>query len=133
METGVAGRVQNRGTVLVASTNMVFAATVAHMVSECGFTPAFPARFEGPWLSLTRTQPRVVICDFDAQVALVQRLIVETSARRVPLVIVHQADTVAGGPTFAPVERVTWLGFPVSPAIFSRVLLDLVAPARDAA
>ncbi len=133
METSAVGRVQNGGTVLVASTNTIFATTVGHMVVECGFTPAFPARFEGPWLSLTRTQPRVVICDYDAQVALVQRLIVETSARRVPLVIVHRADTGAAGPAFAPVERVTWLGFPVSPATLSRVLHDLVASARHAA
>jgi hypothetical protein len=133
METAVARRVQNRGTVLVASTNTGFATTVGHMVFECGFTPAFPARFEGPWLSLTRTQPRVVICDYDAQVRLVKHLITETAARRVPLVIVHGAETGAAGPAFAPVERVTWLTLPVSPATLSRVLLDLVAPVRDAA
>lgn len=133
METGAAGYVQSRGTVLVATTNTVFATTVGQMLFECGFTPAFPARFEGPWLSLTRTQPRIVICDYDAQVALVQRLIVETAARRVPLMIVHGSETGAAVPAFAPVERVTWLGFPVSPATFSRVLHDLVASVRDAA
>lgn len=130
---GAVGCVQNRGTVLVASTNTVFASTIGQLVFECGFTPAFPARFEGPWLSLARTQPWVVICDYDAQVALVQRLIVETAARRVPLVIVHGSKPDAAEPAFAPVERVTWLGLPVSPATLSRVLLDLVAPVRDAA
>ena len=68
------------GTVLVASTNAAFAMAIGQMVIECGFKAAFPTEFEGPWLSLTRTQPRVVICDYDAQVGLVHRLIVE--ARR---------------------------------------------------
>ncbi len=133
MNTGVVRRVKSEGRVLVASTNTAFATTVGQMVFDCGFTPAFPGEFEGPWLSLTRTQPRVVICDYDAQVGLVHRLIVETSARRVPLVIVHASDRSAALTAFAPVERVRWLKLPVSPAAFGQVLRDLAPPVRHAA
>jgi hypothetical protein len=133
MDTGVVRRVKSKGTVLVASTNAAFAATVGQMVLECGFKAAFPTEFEGPWLSLTRTQPRVVICDYDAQVGLVHRLIVESSARRVPLVICHASERSAAVTAFAPVERVRWLKLPVSPAAFGLVLGDLVPPARHAA
>ena len=133
MDTGVVRRVKSKGRVLVASTNTAFATTVGSMVFECGFTPAFPTEFEGPWLSLTRTQPRVVICDFDAQVGLVHRLIVESSARRVPLVIFHASERSGAWTAFAPVERVRWLKFPMSPAAFGLVMRDLVPPARHAA
>jgi hypothetical protein len=133
MDTGIVRRVKSRGTVLVASTNTAFATTVGQMVFECGFMPAFPAGFEGPWLSLTRTQPRVVICDYDAPVGRVHRLIVESSARRVPLVIFHASERSAALPAFAPVERVTWLKLPVSTVAFSRVLGDLVPPVQHAA
>jgi hypothetical protein len=133
MDSGVARRVKNKGTVLVASTDTAFVATVGQLVLDCGFAPAFPAEFEGPWLSLTRTQPRVVICDYDAQVGLVHRLIVESSARRVPLVVFHSSERSAASPAFAPVARVTWLKLPVSSAALGRVLGDLVPPARHAA
>ncbi len=123
----------SEGTVLVASTNAGFATAVGQMVCEGGFTAAFPAEFEGPWLSLTRTQPRVVICDYDAQVGLVHRLIVESSARRVPLVIFHASERTAVTTAFAPAERVRWLKLPVSPAALSQVLRDLAPPARHAA
>jgi hypothetical protein len=133
MDTGVVRRVKSKGTVLVASTNAAFATTVGQMVLDCGFKAAFPTEFEGPWLSLTRTQPRVVICDYDAQVGLVHRLIVESSARRVPLVICHASERSAALTAFAPVERVRWLKLPVSPAAFGQVLRDLAPPARHAA
>ncbi len=133
MDSGVVRRVKSKGTVLVASTNTAFATTVGQLVRDCGFAPAFPTEFEGPWLSLTRTQPRVVICDYDAQVGLVHRLIVESSARRVPLVVFHSAERSPASPAFAAVERITWLKLPVSPVVFGRVLRDLVPPARHAA
>jgi len=133
MDTGVARRVKSKGKVLVASTDAAFAATIGQMVSECGFAPAFPAEFEGPWLSLTRTQPRVVICDYDAQVGLVHRLIVESSARRVPLLIFHASEKSAAVTAFAPVERVRWLKLPVSPAALGQVLRELAPAAQHAA
>ena len=133
MDTGVVRRAKSKGRVLVASTNAAFATTIGQMVSDCGFTAAFPTEFEGPWLSLTRTQPRVVICDYDAQVGLVHRLIVESSARRVPMLICHASEKSAAVTAFAPEERVRWLKLPASPAAFGQVLRELVPPARYAA
>ena len=128
MNTGAVRRADSLGTVLIASTNAVFATAIGHMVSESGFTPAFPAEFEGPWLSLARTQPRVVICDANAPVARVDRLIVEASSRRVPLVMTRATEQNAPTPGMASMGRVTWLDFPVLPAAFRRVLRDLVPP-----
>ena len=116
------------GAVLVASANAGLATTIARMVSESGFTPAFPAEFEGPWLSLARTQPRVVICDADAPVARFDRLIVEASSRRVPLVVTHAADQEAMASRLGPVERVTWLRLPATPSAFRQLLRGLVPP-----
>jgi hypothetical protein len=116
------------GTVLVASTNAIFATAIGQMVSESGFTPAFPAEFEGPWLSLTRTQPRVVICDADAPVARLDRLIAEASSRRVPLVMAQTTDPHAIASRIAPVERVIWLRLPAVRASFRQLLRGLVPP-----
>jgi len=121
-------RVESLGRVLVASTNTDFAAAIGRMVIEAGFTPGFPARFEGPWLSVTRTQPRVVICDVDAPVERIHRLIDEALSRHVPLVMVHTAERRATLAEVASAERVTWLRLPVSPTDFRRMLRALVPP-----
>ena len=128
MNMGAFRRVESLGPVLVASTNTAFAAALGQMVIEAGFTPGFPARFEGPWLAITRTQPRVVICDCDAPVDRFQRLLAEALSRRVPLVMVHAAERSATSAEVASAERVTWLRFPLSPTEFRRVLRDLVPP-----
>ena len=128
MNTGAVRRVESLGRVLVASTNTDFAAAIGQMVIEAGFTPGFPARFEGPWLSVTRTQPRVVICDVDAPVERIHRLIDEALSRHVPLVMVHAAERRATSAEVASAERVTWLRFPVAPTEFRRMLRSLVPP-----
>jgi hypothetical protein len=130
MNTGAVRRVESLGPVLVASTNTDFATAIGQMVIEAGFTPGFPEGYEGPWLSITRTQPRVVICDCDAPVERIPRLIAETLSRRVPLVMVHAAER-GGGATpaeLASVERVTWLRLPVATTEFRRMLRALVPP-----
>lgn len=127
MNTGAERRVESLGSVLVASANGLLARAIGQLVAESGFTPAFPLEFEGPWLSLARTQPHVVICDADAPVARLERLIAEASSRRVPLLMIRAAahDAVA----IAPREKgVTWLEVPVAPATFHRVLRELVPP-----
>jgi hypothetical protein len=128
MNTGAVRRVESLGPVLVASMNTDFATAIGQMVTEAGFTPGFPARLEGPWLSITRMQPRVVICDVDAPVERFHRLIGEALSRRVPLVMVHAAERSATSPELAPVERVTWLRLPVPPTEFRRLLRALVPP-----
>lgn len=128
-DAGVDTRVAGLGTVLITSTNTIFADAVGAMVVASGFTPAFPKGSEVPWLSVTRTQPCVVICDHDAQVNGIKRLIAEASARRVPLLVAYTAEPQADQATFALVKQVTWLKFPVSPAEFLRALRVLVPPA----
>ena len=128
MNSGAVRRVESLGPVLVESTNAGFATVIGQMVIEAGFTPAFPARFEGPWVSVTRTQPAVVICDVDAPVERMPRLIAEALSRRVPLVMVHTAERSATSAEVASAERVTWLRLPVSPTEFRRLLRALVPP-----
>lgn len=128
MNTGAVRRVESLGPVLVASTNTDFAAAIGQMVIEAGFTPGFPARFEGPWLSVTRTQPRAVICDVDAPVERIHRLIDEGLSRHVPLIMVHTAERNATSVEATPTKRVTWLRLPVSPTEFRRMLRALVPP-----
>ena len=122
-------RVSGLGTVLITSTNTVFAETVGAMVAASGFTPAFPKASEVPWLSVTRTQPSVVICDYDAPVSGINRLIAEASARRVPLLVAYTAERQPDKAAFALAEQATWLEFPVSPAEFLSALRVLVPPA----
>jgi hypothetical protein len=124
-------RVESLGIILVASADSVFADAVGDLVAESGFTPAFPVGLEAPWISVTRTQPRVVICDYDAPVKRQRRLIAEVSARRVPLLMAHTAETHGNPAALARVERVTWQRFPVSANEFFRVLADLVPPDPD--
>ena len=131
MDSDVDARIESLGMVLVASANDMFAEAVGRMVTESGYTPAFPVGLEAPWLSVTRTQPRVVICDYDAPVRRLRRLIAEVSTRRVPLLVAHAAEPHANPPAFALVERVTWLKFPVSLRAFRRVLRNLVPPDSD--
>ena len=101
------GRVESRGTILVASTNSLFMDDVGRMVVDSGFTPAYPAGLESPWVWVMRTQPRVVICDCDAPIQRVERLIFEVSARRVP---------------------VAWLTLPVSYDAFCSMLDAFLPP-----
>ena len=79
------GRSQNRGTILVASTNRAFVGTVGEMVADNGFRPAYPEEREAAWLSVTRTQPCIAICDCEGPVEPIQRLILEAWARHVPV------------------------------------------------
>jgi hypothetical protein len=131
MDSDVDTRIESLGVILVASTNMNFAEAVGHMVAEIGYTAAFPAGLEAPWLSVTRTQPRVVICDYDAPVRRIRRLIAEVSTRRVPLLIAHTAEPRANKSLFSLLKRVTWLTFPASTAAVQRALSDLVLPDSD--
>lgn len=120
-------RVAGLGTVLITSTNTAFADAVGAMVVASGFTPAFPKGSEAPWLSVTRTQPCIVICDSDAPVTGIERLIAEASSRRVPLLVAYTSELHADTPPFVLVE-VTWLKLPASPAEFLRALRVLVPP-----
>jgi len=124
-------RIESLGIVLIASSNKLFADALGYLVLEAGFTPAFPSGMEAPWISVTRTQPRVVICDYDAPVKRLRRMIADVAARRVPLLMIHTGETHGNPPALARVERVTWQRIPISAEELRRVLTDLMPPEPD--
>jgi hypothetical protein len=130
-EPGGDRHAKSLGIVLVASASSVFAETVGALVAECKFTPAFPTGMEAPWLSVTRTQPRVVICDCDDRVRRLRRMIVEVSARGVPLVMAYTAGGGGSPLALTHVRRATWQLFPVSAEELRLMLADLVPPDSD--
>lgn len=122
---------RRRGTILVASENPGFATAVGDMVLRAGFNVAFPAPREGPWITLARTQPCVVICDCDAPVSRIQPLLSETSVRRVPLLFSGAWQQCCDTRRLNPQHRFGVMTFPVSFEIFSGMLDALLAPAID--
>ena len=119
----------NRGTVLVASTSSAFVDVVGEMIADCGFTLAAPVESEAPWLSLTRTQPVLVICDCNGPTTSVKRLIAEVVARRLPLLMTAALDEDHAGATILP-DRVAWLAFPIALEAFRAAIDALLVPAR---
>ncbi len=77
----------SRGTVLVASGSTLFMDVVRNMVADCGLAAIVPVTSEPAWLSVMRTHPSLVICDWDAPAANVAGVIGEASARHVPLLM----------------------------------------------
>ena len=100
---------------LVASGSTLFMDIVRDMVADCGLGVIVPLTSEPAWLSVMRTQPSLVICDWDAPAASREGVIAEASARHVPLLMAWSRDQhehYAQG--LALPERVAWLTFPVS-------------------
>jgi len=122
---------ESLGIVLVASANSVFTETVGALVAECGYTPAFPTGMEVPWLSVTRTQPRLVICDWDDRVRRLRRMIIEVSARGVPLLMAYTAGKRGSPMALVHVRRVAWQLFPVSAKELRLILAGLLPPDSD--
>jgi DNA-binding response OmpR family regulator len=114
MNRHVDGSMDSRGTVLVASDSSTFINIVGDMLVDGGFTVAFPAESEAAWLSVTRTQPALVICDSGVSQASLKRLIAEVAARRLPLLMAwsrEEHDEYAQGLVLP--DRVEWLAFPI--------------------
>ena len=132
MQSQYDGRAENRGTILVSSSHTLFTDLVGEMVARCGFLPAFPSSGEAPWLSLTRTQPLIVICDCSAPAEGIQQLIVEASSRGIPLVLsdARTKQRAENGSLVLP-QRVTWLTFPVSRDSFVALLDEVLRPPAD--
>jgi hypothetical protein len=132
MDWHIDGRAESRGTILIASGSDSFADIVGEMVAAAGFSPAFLAGTESASLSLTRTQPAIVICDCDVAVESVRQLIVEVSARRIPMLL--------SGPGFADApewhaaqvrafgHRVGCITLPMAPEAFNAAV-DALSPA----
>jgi hypothetical protein len=128
MLSQTAGTATTRGRILVASSNVMFTDIVGDLVAVCGFTPVYSSAHEQSWVSLTRTQACIVICDCTAPAEGIQRLIAEASARHTPLVL---SDTRTQRSTHhdavLPSQRVAWLTFPVSRDAFSAMIETLLA------
>ncbi|HJR41046.1 MAG TPA: hypothetical protein VJ812_03105 [Gemmatimonadaceae bacterium] len=119
-------RAGNRGTILVASRDRIFADIVGEMVVECGFAVAYPEESEPAWLSVGRTLPCIAICDCDAPVEHVQRLFIEASAREIPLVLSRPRAAHNLGRALTLSRRVVWLAFPIAHEAFCALLDELV-------
>ena len=95
------------------------------MVADSGFTPAYPAEREAPWLSMARTHPCIAICDCDVSVEHIQRLVLEAWARHVP-VLVSATGRSTKARSLQP-RRVARFKLPVSPEAFGS-MLDRLLP-----
>ena len=120
-------RVTSRGTILVATNSRPFADIVGEMISEIGYTAAFVAAREPVWRSLGRTQPMLVICDCDASVQTIERLVAETTSRRIPLLLTEPRPEQRVRRTLSLPEGVAHLALPTSREEFSRTIDNLMA------
>ncbi|HTJ24047.1 MAG TPA: hypothetical protein VL383_16730 [Gemmatimonadaceae bacterium] len=127
MDRHEGSRIRNRGTVLIVSRSGLFSDIVSEMVVDSGFASASPVASEPAWLTLTRTQPCIVICDCDAPADSMQRLIAEASARCIPLMLSERRSEHHIERTLTLAHRVAWLTFPVSYAAFCS-MLDALLP-----
>ena len=118
---------RSRGTILVASANAVFADVVGGMVLDNGFKAAYPTGVETPWVTVARTQPRLVICDCDAPIGRIERLLLDVSVRRVPLVLSRAPDTGVDTRSLTLPPRFALATFPMSHLAFS-AMLDALLP-----
>jgi hypothetical protein len=114
---------RQRSNVLIASDSTAFIDIVGEMVDECGFEVTTPAPVEPPWLSMTRTQPVLLLCDCTSVRLNVERLMKEAVARGVPLLIVAAPDEPWAIRDWAEPRRITWLEFPIDRNRF-RATLD---------
>lgn len=121
-------RLKSRGTILVASTNSVFADIVGGMVVDGGFMPAYPIGMETPWVMVARSQPCLVICDCDAPIGRIQRLVLDISARRIPLVLSRAPEACVDTRSLMLPPRFALLTFPISHLAFC-AMLDALLPA----
>jgi hypothetical protein len=129
MNRHIDGFVDSRGTVLVASGSSLFMNIVGDMLVDCGFTAAFPAESEAASLSVTRTQPALVICDSGVPEANIEHLIVEVVARGLPLLMAwSQEEHDEYAPGLVLPNRVAWLTFPIDREAFSSTIDGLLPP-----
>ena len=134
MNRHIDGFVDSRGTVLVASSSSLFMNIVGDMLVDCGFTAAFPAESEAASLSVTRTQPALVICDSGVPEASIKRLIVEVVARHLPLLMAwSQEEHDEYAPGLVLPNRVAWLTFPIDRQAFRSTIDGLLPPAMGPA
>jgi len=118
-------------TILIVSRSAVFADVLSAMVVAAGFRPSFPAGTESVGLTMTRTQPRLVICDCSNAVDNIQRFLVEISARGLPLMLCEPLDAPAIDRELARARRVVWFTLPISRDAFRTLIDGLLDPVLD--
>jgi hypothetical protein len=125
--------VKTRGmdTILIVTRSAMFADILAAMVVAAGFRPLFPAGTESVALTMTRTQPRVVICDCSNPVDNIQRFLVEVSSRALPLMLCEPLDVPAIDREVATAKRVVWFTLPISREAFTALIERLLDPVLD--
>jgi hypothetical protein len=119
------GGTEGRGTILVASSPHC-----SPKSSVKWWPAAASAYFEGQEasLALARTQPCLVICDCAAPAEGMQSLIVDASARHIPLVLSDERMKLCVDEgSLVLSQRVSWLTFPVSRDAFA-AMLDALLP-----
>lgn len=122
-------RATSRRTVLVASASDAFLDILGAMVEGSGFQPAFCLQPEPAALALTRTQPELVVCDCEILDGATNRLIAETLAQGLPLLMTTPrglSDTDLGR-LHLP-HRAQWLRFPIGDSAFMALLEKTLAP-----
>ena len=124
-------RLKSRGTILVASTNPVFADLVGGMVLDSGFVAAYPTGLETPWVMVARAQPCLVICDCDAPIERIQRLVFDISARRIPLVLSQAPEACVDTRSLTLPPRFALLTLPMSHLAFCAMLDGLLPTVVD--
>lgn len=118
-------------TILIVSRSPVFADILSAMVVAAGFRPLFPAGTESVGLTMTRTQPRLVICDCSNAVDNIQRFLVEVSSRGLPLMLCEPLDVPAIDRELATARRVVWFTLPISREAFRTLIDGLLDPVLD--
>ena len=123
-----------RRTVLVASTSDLFLDILGTMIEQGGFRPAFCAQPEPASLSLTRTHPDLVLCDCEMLDTATNRLIAETLARGLPLLMTSPRglSEIELDRLHLP-DRARWLRFPIGHAEFRAALEEILPPPQPSA
>jgi hypothetical protein len=117
--------------ILIVSRSAAFADILAEMVVAAGFRPSVPSGDESVALTMTRTQPRVVICDCSNAVDNIQRFLVEVSSRGLPLMLCEPLDVPAIDREVAATRGVVWFTLPISRDAFRSLIEGLLDPVLD--
>ena len=126
MNAAVDGQVTSRGTVLVASLSDSFQDILGHMVGLCGFIPAYCGENETVATSLSRTQPRFVVCDGDLPAKAGSHMLTEVTRRGIPL-LVSVPFRSSGRDVLISTGTHTF-AFPLGRVAFTAVVEELLQP-----
>ena len=121
----------SRSIILVASRSPAFVEIVSDMVIDNGFEVVTPADAEPAWLSVTRTQPVLVICDCVEPSGNVKRLIAEVVSRQLPLLMLGTTDEQEATRVESLPHFIRWLQFPLARDVFQTAIATLLKPAHD--